>query len=104
MVAEYLSHVVVQNVDKANLKIRSAKENVAGVQLPVFEPYTEGPTGTLLPAARLTLPGFELTGLAKGGQKIRQCAEAWTKAVKLLVELASLQVLFLLRHRLLNLC
>ena len=36
--------------------------------------------------------GFELAGLSKGGQKIRQCSEAWAKAVKLLVELASLQV------------
>ena len=41
---------------------------------------------------RLVFAGFELAGLAKGGQKIRQCAEAWAKCVKLLVELASLQV------------
>lgn len=74
--------VIVQNVDKANVKIRSSKENVAGVQLPVFETYTEGSTG------------FELAGLAKGGQKIRQCADAWSKCVKLLVELASLQTSF----------
>eukprot|EP00048_Salpingoeca_helianthica_P014674 m.222933 g.222933 ORF g.222933 m.222933 type:complete len:246 (+) comp16135_c0_seq1:59-796(+) len=81
-IAGNFGHVIVQNVEKANLKVKSAKDNVAGVQLPVFEPYTEGATG------------FELAGLSKGGQKIRQCSEAWAKAVKLLVELASLQTSF----------
>ena len=31
--------LVLQNVSKAQLKVRSKKENVAGVKLPAFEHY-----------------------------------------------------------------
>lgn len=36
--------------------------------------------------------GYELTGLSRGGQQVSKCQEVYAKAVKLLVELASLQV------------
>lgn len=36
--------------------------------------------------------GYELTGLSRGGQQVGKCQEVYAKAVKLLVELASLQV------------
>lgn len=35
---------------------------------------------------------YELTGLSKGGQQVNNCAQTFNKALKLLVELASLQV------------
>lgn len=38
------------------------------------------------------LSGYELTGLSRGGQQVSKCSEVYAKAVKLLVELASLQV------------
>lgn len=34
------NQVVLQNVTKAQIKIRTKKDNVAGVTLPVFESYT----------------------------------------------------------------
>uniref|UniRef100_G1QEC5 V-type proton ATPase subunit D n=1 Tax=Myotis lucifugus TaxID=59463 RepID=G1QEC5_MYOLU len=37
-----LSTTVIQNVNKAQVKIRAKKDNVAGVTLPVFEQYHEG--------------------------------------------------------------
>ena len=37
-----VNHMVLQNVNKAQLKVRSKKDNVAGVQLPVFESYQDG--------------------------------------------------------------
>ena len=41
----------------------------------------------------ISLPsGYELTGLSRGGQQVGKCQEVYAKAVKLLVELASLQV------------
>lgn len=43
-----------------------------------------------IPASLLT--GYELTGLSRGGQQVSKCQEVYAKAVKLLVELASLQV------------
>uniref|UniRef100_G3QGW3 V-type proton ATPase subunit D n=1 Tax=Gorilla gorilla gorilla TaxID=9595 RepID=G3QGW3_GORGO len=36
------STTVIQNVNKAQVKIRAKKDNVAGVTLPVFEHYHEG--------------------------------------------------------------
>ena len=35
---------------------------------------------------------YELTGLSRGGQQVNNCSQTFNKAVKLLVELASLQV------------
>ena len=35
---------------------------------------------------------YELTGLSRGGQQVQRCKEVFGKAIKLLVELASLQV------------
>ena len=37
-------------------------------------------------------PAYGLTGLSRGGQQVSKCKEVFGKAVKLLVELASLQV------------
>lgn len=38
------NQVVLQNVTKAQIKIRTKKDNVAGVTLPVFESYQVGVT------------------------------------------------------------
>ena len=76
------SQAVLQNVNKAQLKIRTRKDNVAGVNLPVFEPYQDGSDS------------YELAGLARGGQQIAQLKKNYQKAVMLLVELASLQTSF----------
>lgn len=71
-----------ENVANAQLKVQSKSENVSGVQIPVFETYTEGPNA------------FELTGLGRGGQQVQKCKETFIKAVESLVELASLQTSF----------
>ena len=49
-----------------------------------------------IPASLLT--GYELTGLSRGGQQVSKCQEVYAKAVKLLVELASLQVMPLFKN------
>merc|ERR1712141_651894 len=74
---------VLQNVNKARLKIRTQKDNVAGVNLPVFQSYSDGSDS------------YELTGLARGGQKVAELKKNYTAAVKMLVELASLQTAFI---------
>ena len=73
----------MQNVNKARLKIRTRKDNVAGVNLPVFETFSDGSDSN------------ELAGLARGGQKVAELKKNYTTAVKLLVELASLQTAFI---------
>jgi V-type H+-transporting ATPase subunit D len=54
----------------------------SGVTLPVFESYQDG-TDT-----------YELAGLARGGQQLAKLKKNYQSAVKLLVELASLQTSF----------
>ncbi|XP_017078681.1 V-type proton ATPase subunit D 1 [Drosophila eugracilis] len=77
-----INQVVLQNVTKAQIKIRTKKDNVAGVTLPVFESYQDGSDT------------YELAGLARGGQQLAKLKKNYQIAVKLLVELASLQTSF----------
>ncbi|XP_074471182.1 V-type proton ATPase subunit D [Sebastes fasciatus] len=73
---------VIQNVNKAQVKVRAKRDNVAGVTLPVFEHYQEGGDS------------YELTGLARGGEQVSRLKRNYARAVELLVELASLQTSF----------
>jgi len=45
----FYSYAVRENAGTAQLKIRSKMDNVAGVQLPVFESYSEGADGKKTP-------------------------------------------------------
>ncbi|KAK9531382.1 hypothetical protein VZT92_010809 [Zoarces viviparus] len=76
------SATIIQNVNKAQVKVRAKKDNVAGVTLPVFEHYQEGGDS------------YELTGLARGGEQLSRLKRNYARAVELLVELASLQTSF----------
>lgn len=77
-----INQVVLQNVTKAQIKIRTKKDNVAGVTLPVFESYQDG------------ADNYEFAGLARGGQQVAKLKKNYQSAIKLLVELASLQTSF----------
>lgn len=77
------NHLVLQNVNKAQVKVRTKTDNVAGVLLPVFENYNDGSDS------------YELTGLARGGQQVDKLKKNYAKAVELLVQLASLQTSFI---------
>ena len=63
-------------------QVRTRKDNVAGVNLPVFEHYVEGGDS------------HEYIGIAKGGEQIKKLKRNYLTAVKLLVDLASLQTSF----------
>lgn len=76
------NHLVLQNVSKAQLKLKTKRDNVAGVSLPIFESYQEGSDS------------YEYTGLARGGQQIDRLKKNYNKAVELFVQLASLQTSF----------
>jgi len=77
-----INNVVLEGVSKAQIKIRSKKDNVAGVNLPVFEVIQEG------------TDAYGLTGIARGGQQLTKLKANYQKAVSLLVDLASLQTSF----------
>jgi V-type H+-transporting ATPase subunit D len=76
------SQMILQNVDKAQVKLTAKKDNVAGVTLPIFETNIVGSSS------------FSLTGLSRGGQQVAKCKEMFGKAIELLVQLASLQTSF----------
>ncbi|KAB1214811.1 V-type proton ATPase subunit D [Morella rubra] len=80
---ENIKHIVLENVKSATLKVRSRQENVAGVKLPKFEHFIDGEIKN------------DLTGLARGGQQVQMCRQAYLHAIEVLVELASLQTSFL---------
>lgn len=74
--------VVLQSAKTPSVVIGHRVDNVAGVRLPIF---TYDNSGT---------EAYELAGLGRGGAKVKHCKETYTKALQLLVELASLQTSF----------
>ncbi|GIX78526.1 v-type proton ATPase subunit D [Caerostris extrusa] len=76
------NHLVLSAVCKARLKVKHKTENVAGVNLKIFEFYVEGGDA------------HDLAGLAKGGAKLLSIKQTFTNAVEILVELATLQTTF----------
>jgi len=80
---EQVKHTVLDNVDRATVKVYGGLDNVAGVKIPKFESQAQ--------------PGdnrMDLTGLGRGGQQIQACRKAYLEALKLLVQLANLQTAF----------
>ena len=82
---EGIKHTVLDGVDRANVRVRAKTDNVAGVKLPRFEHHLEGADGGRA----------DMTGLGGGGKQLQNCKRAYLGAVKLLVELASLQTAFI---------
>jgi V-type H+-transporting ATPase subunit D len=78
------TQVVIQSVSKAQIKIRTKRDNVAGVILPSFESFNDGGDT------------FELTGLGRGGTQLQKLKRNYNEAIKNLVELATLQTSFVI--------
>lgn len=76
------SQQILQNVNRASIKVKARRDNVAGVQLPVFESYKDGSST------------MDLTGLARGGQQMKKLRDNYEKAMEVLIDLASLQTSF----------
>ena len=66
---------------EARIRVRVQNDNVAGVQLPVFEKMTDQ-----------SAAAPEAYGLARGGKEIEKCTRKWTTLFENLIQLASLQV------------
>jgi len=78
-----ITSTVLESVSTASFKLKLRNDNVAGVQLPVFEQLHDS---SKLPQ--------ELTGLGKGGKQVQESKDTYLKALEGLVELASLQTAF----------
>lgn len=75
---------VIHNANKAQLRVRSKKDNIAGVIIPIFESYIDGPDS------------YELLGVSTGGQQIQRLKKNFQAAIKVLADLASLQSAFVI--------
>lgn len=75
---------VIENATTSTTKVLLHVDNVAGVKVPVFTADTQGHDAST-----------ELIGMAKGGQQIVKAREAFSKAVEVLVKLATLQTSFI---------
>jgi len=78
-----MNSYILENSSEAQIKVYSKKNNVAGVNLPVFETVQEGHDQ------------YELTGISRGGQQLNSMKKHYQKAIHLLVDLASLQTSFI---------
>lgn len=78
-----MNQYFLQNISTAQVKVSSRRDNVAGVNLPIFETIIDG-------ADR-----FELTAIARGGQQLTKLKKCFVEAVRLLVDLASMQTSFI---------
>jgi len=79
-----IGHTIIENVRQATFRVRLSQDNIAGVRLPSFTPSNQ--TEVLQQ---------DLTGLAKGGQRVAAARSSYTTALESLVALASLQTAFI---------
>ncbi|KAK0523725.1 H(+)-transporting V1 sector ATPase subunit D [Tilletia horrida] len=82
-----IAYIVQESVKTASFRVQAKQENVSGVLLPAFE---------AVPPASGAAAEFALTGLSRGGQQVQKARDTYSKALKTLVELASLQTAFVI--------
>ncbi|KAJ1024749.1 hypothetical protein NDA16_002789 [Ustilago loliicola] len=87
-----IGYIVQESVKSASFRVRAKQENVSGVLLPAFEADIKDKSN----GASGGGGEFALTGLSRGGQQVNKAREVYTQALKVLVELASLQTAFVI--------
>lgn len=87
-----IGYIVQESVKSASFRVRAKQENVSGVILPAFEADIKDKSN----GASGSGGEFALTGLSRGGQQVNKAREVYTQALKVLVELASLQTAFVI--------
>lgn len=87
-----IGYIVQESVKSASFRVRAKQENVSGVILPAFEADVKDKSNS----ASGSGGEFALTGLSRGGQQVNKARETYSKALQVLVELASLQTAFVI--------
>lgn len=95
-----IGYAVRENVKRATFKVRSRQENISGVLLPAFAVQTSASADSKadgdIESSNAAPTEFSLTGLSRGGQQVQKARETYTKALRVLVDLASLQTAFVI--------
>jgi len=76
--------MVIESVGTAQKRVEIRVDNIAGVKVPVFKTIDTGASSQ------------DHTGLSKGGQQISRARTTFSKAVDVLVQLATLQTSFVI--------
>ena len=74
---------IVESAKNSRVRVKTKQDNVSGVLLPAFD--------MLAPEGK---DDFALTGLGKGGQKVKQTRETYAQVLEVFVTLANLQTAF----------
>ena len=87
-----IGYAVRENAKRATFKVRSRQENISGVVFPSLggEPKSESSKDSAGSGE------FSLTGLSRGGQQVQKARDTYSKALRVLVDLASLQTAFVI--------
>lgn len=93
-----IGYAVRENVKRATFKVRSRQENISGVMLPSFAVQTADASSSGDDTTKDSSAPNELslTGLSRGGQQVQKARSTYTKALRVLVDLASLQTAFVI--------
>lgn len=99
-----IGYAVRENVKRATFKVRSRQENISGVMLPSFAVQTTNASGSGdvggssgdASNSGSAQNELSLTGLSRGGQQVQKARDTYTKALRVLVDLASLQTAFVI--------
>ncbi|EMR09621.1 hypothetical protein PNEG_02205 [Pneumocystis murina B123] len=79
-----VKYQIFENTQTSCCRLKTKYENISGVFLPIYE------------CSMRNINDHRFIGLGKGGQKVQKCQEMYTKAIDVLVRLASLQTAFII--------
>ncbi|WFC97409.1 H(+)-transporting V1 sector ATPase subunit D [Malassezia yamatoensis] len=96
-----IGYAVRENVKSASFRVRARQENISGVHLPSFtiQNGSNDDSDQQDSEQDKTSAGAQelnLTGLSRGGQQVQKARDTYRKALKVLVDLASLQTAFVI--------
>ena len=93
---ENVKFTIEDSVTSASVRVKAGVDNIAGVKIPNFAASEDEAGGGGEKSGESGGGGdVALTGLGGGGKQLANCRTAYTRAVKLLIDLATLQSSFL---------
>ena len=85
-----IGYQIKESAQAATCKVRAVADIISGVQLPSFEINVINTDGSDKSNE------INMAGLGRGGQQITKCRDTYRKALELMIEIASLQSMFMI--------
>lgn len=90
-----IGYQIKESCQTATCKVKAVADIISGVQLPSFQIRVSGNDSTVDSEGK-SGNDFTMAGLGRGGQQITKCRTTYQKALELMVEIASLQSMFMI--------